>query len=80
MVLQLQVEPILKGHHGAKYYGMLQACLVIYKEEGARAFWKGHIPAQVLSVIFGVVQVSGKIVWHDKLLILGIQRSPCNTR
>lgn len=53
---QLQVEPILKGHHGAKYHSMLQACLVIHREEGVRAFWKGHIPAQVLSVIFGIVQ------------------------
>jgi len=55
---QLQVEPIVKGQNGAKYHSMLQACMVIHREEGAKAFWKGHIPAQVLSVIFGVVQVS----------------------
>ena len=58
MTFQLQVEPISKGHHSAKYYGMAQACLVIHKEEGIRAFWKGHIPAQALSVVYGVVQVS----------------------
>ena len=59
---QLQVEPIVKGQNGAKYHSMLQACMVIHREEGAKAFWKGHIPAQVLSVIFGVVQVSHIVV------------------
>jgi hypothetical protein len=29
----------------------------IVHEERAQALWKGHIPAQALSVVFGLVQV-----------------------
>ena len=54
---QLQVEPIQK-YNGSKYHGMLQACSTIYKEEGIHAFWKGHVPAQGLSLVYGLVQVS----------------------
>lgn len=51
---QLQVDPIKKRR--GKYHGMTQASRLILREEGVQALWKGHIPAQGLSVIFGVVQ------------------------
>lgn len=35
---------------------MFQAAKLITKEEGFFALWKGHIPAQYLSIIFGAVQ------------------------
>ena len=54
---QLQIEPIKSGS-GSKYEGIIQACRAIAKEEGIPAFWKGHVPAQLLSVVFGVSQVS----------------------
>ncbi|KAL1518080.1 hypothetical protein ABEB36_001759 [Hypothenemus hampei] len=55
---QLQVEPISKNFKRAKYQSVLQAISLIFKEEGPRAFWKGHVPAQWLSISYGLVQFS----------------------
>ncbi|XP_066589264.1 mitochondrial thiamine pyrophosphate carrier-like [Prorops nasuta] len=52
---QLQVEPI-SHNHISKYRSIFQAILLIYKEEGVTAFWKGHVPAQYLSIVYGMSQ------------------------
>lgn len=52
---QLQVEPI-KANAQSKYHGMWQCTHTILREEGPTALWKGHVPAQALSVVFGAVQ------------------------
>ncbi|XP_035718764.1 mitochondrial thiamine pyrophosphate carrier-like [Vespa mandarinia] len=52
---QLQVEPIGQ-HHASKYQSVFQAFWLILKEEGIFALWKGHIPAQLLSVVYGTGQ------------------------
>lgn len=52
---QLQVEPIAK-HAESKYQSVYQAFGAITREEGWRALWKGHIPAQILSIVYGLVQ------------------------
>ncbi|XP_076749852.1 mitochondrial thiamine pyrophosphate carrier isoform X1 [Xylocopa sonorina] len=52
---QLQVEPI-GNHHGSKYHSLLQAFYTMFKEEGIVSLWKGHVPAQVLSVVYGMSQ------------------------
>lgn len=53
---QLQIERLSRSDPGAKYHGILQAGRQILQEEGPAAFWKGHVPAQLLSVGYGAVQ------------------------
>ncbi|XP_052818650.1 mitochondrial thiamine pyrophosphate carrier-like [Mya arenaria] len=66
---QLQVEPISSSSSSSKYRSILQAIRCIVREEGPRALWKGHVPAQILSVGFGVVEFTcfeyiTKILWY----------------
>uniref|UniRef100_A0A1I7ZJN1 Mitochondrial thiamine pyrophosphate carrier 1 n=1 Tax=Steinernema glaseri TaxID=37863 RepID=A0A1I7ZJN1_9BILA len=62
---QLQEEP-LHGHGRGKYWGVFQAISLIRKEEGVKALWKGHIPAQGLSACYGIVQFTSFdfLSWH----------------
>ncbi|XP_075701423.1 mitochondrial thiamine pyrophosphate carrier [Rhinoderma darwinii] len=53
---QLQIEDLNGRGKPAKYRGILHAVRLILKEEGLSGFWKGHIPAQFLSVAYGAVQ------------------------
>ncbi|CAH8833895.1 unnamed protein product [Trichobilharzia szidati] len=52
---QLQMEPI-KVSTASKYQGLMQAVKCIYREEGVSAFWKGHLSAQMQSVMFTSTQ------------------------
>ncbi|KAJ8404240.1 hypothetical protein AAFF_G00340130 [Aldrovandia affinis] len=53
---QLQIERVSSRCPEGKYCGLWQASRCILAEEGFPAFWKGHVPAQLLSVCFGAVQ------------------------
>ncbi|KAG7243597.1 hypothetical protein INR49_011154 [Caranx melampygus] len=53
---QLQIEQVSSRRPEGKYWGLFQATRCIHSEEGLSAFWKGHIPAQLLSIGFGAVQ------------------------
>ncbi|XP_028515973.1 mitochondrial thiamine pyrophosphate carrier [Exaiptasia diaphana] len=56
---QLQVEPTYSGTSHkptGKYTGVGQAFKLVYKEEGVPALWKGHVPAQILSIAYGYFQ------------------------
>lgn len=59
MRIQLQEEP-LRGETRGKYYSIRQSVRLILLEEGPNAFWKGHLPAQGLSAVYGLVQVDLK--------------------
>lgn len=52
---QLQLEPIKSG---SKYSSIPQAVISIVKEEGLFTLWSGHVPAQLLSITYGVLQFS----------------------
>lgn len=52
---QLQVEPIT-DKQGSKYSSILQALGSIIREEGVATLWSGHIPAQLLSISYGILQ------------------------
>lgn len=56
---QLQLEPISEASQGSKYTSMLQAFRTVVQEEGIYSLWKGHVPAQCLSMVYGAVQFSG---------------------
>ena len=60
--LQLQVEPV-QMNAGAKYCGTIQTLLAIFRDEGLSGLWKGHIPAQLLSVFYGL----GQFAAYDQL-------------
>ncbi|KAL4657944.1 mitochondrial thiamine pyrophosphate carrier [Arapaima gigas] len=53
---QLQIEKLSSQTRQGKYWSLGQASHRILSEEGFLAFWKGHIPAQLLSVCYGAVQ------------------------
>ncbi|XP_077413947.1 mitochondrial thiamine pyrophosphate carrier [Vanacampus margaritifer] len=53
---QLQIESLSSTRHRGKYWGLFQAARCIHTEEGVPAFWKGHVPAQLLSICYGAVQ------------------------
>lgn len=53
---QLQEEPVKRGVPTAKYHSIFQAAGSIIREEGLSSMWKGHVPAQALSIIYGVAQ------------------------
>lgn len=51
---QLQVEPM--SCRKSKYMSMPQAVATIFRDEGIAGFWKGHMPGQALSIVYGVAQ------------------------
>lgn len=64
--LQLQVEPVA-NIAGAKYSGTIQTLFAIFRDEGVCGLWKGHVPAQLLSVFYGL----GQFAAYDQLNAAG---------
>ncbi|XP_076866704.1 mitochondrial thiamine pyrophosphate carrier [Brachyhypopomus gauderio] len=53
---QLQIERVSSREPQGKYSGVAQAFRRMLAEEGPASLWKGHVPAQLLSVLYGAVQ------------------------
>ncbi|GAB6031327.1 hypothetical protein CHUAL_009114 [Chamberlinius hualienensis] len=53
---QLQLEPIRRDVNVSKYRGVVHAFKTVASEEGVQALWKGHVPAQCLSITYGISQ------------------------
>ncbi|XP_014673795.1 PREDICTED: mitochondrial thiamine pyrophosphate carrier-like [Priapulus caudatus] len=52
---QLQIEPVSqRSKCNSKYKSVWQAFKLIKLEEGVPALWKGHVPGQGCSIIYGV--------------------------
>ncbi|KXJ12031.1 Mitochondrial thiamine pyrophosphate carrier [Exaiptasia diaphana] len=68
---QLQVEPTYSGTSHkptGKYTGVGQAFKLVYKEEGVPALWKGHVPAQILSIAYGYFQVYSSLMEAARMM------------
>lgn len=64
-VLKIRLQLQAENRSTAKYRSMRHAGLCILKEEGLVAFWKGHVPAQGLSILHGSISVGlYQTVWH----------------
>ncbi len=55
-VLKIRLQLQLESGPEAKYRSLPHAVTSILREEGVTALWKGHVPAQLLSITYGVVQ------------------------
>ncbi|XP_067278123.1 mitochondrial thiamine pyrophosphate carrier isoform X1 [Pseudorasbora parva] len=73
---QLQIEKVSWRNRQGKYWGLWQATRCILNEEGFPAFWKGHIPAQLLSVCYGAVQFAS----FEALTKLVHKKTPYNSQ
>lgn len=63
--LQLQAEHTEK----AKYKSIRHAMYSIMKEEGIFAYWKGHIPGQYLSLLYGSINIGlYQTLWQSSFL------------
>ncbi|XP_023347299.1 mitochondrial thiamine pyrophosphate carrier [Eurytemora carolleeae] len=54
--LQLQVE----SGGGRTYSGLLHLLARMPREEGIKSLWKGHVPAQILSISYGLSELKDK--------------------
>lgn len=52
--IRFQLQNYENGH--LKYRNISDATRLIIRKESVLALWKGHVPAQILSVIYGAVQ------------------------
>ncbi|XP_059083162.1 mitochondrial thiamine pyrophosphate carrier-like [Tigriopus californicus] len=57
-VLKIRLQLQIEDHAQAKYRSLPHALTSICREEGPIALWKGHGPAQFLSLTYGVCQFS----------------------
>lgn len=52
--IRFQLQNMVEGR--LKYTSVVGSIRTIVRHEGVLAFWKGHVPAQALSVVYGIVK------------------------
>ena len=55
-VVKIRMQLQTRSKPEAQYKNLFHALLLIPKEEGFFALWKGHLPAQYLSITYGMIQ------------------------
>ena len=64
-VLKIRLQLQTENRSTAKYRSLRHAMTNILKEEGIRAYWKGHVPGQGLSILYGAISVGiYQSAWH----------------
>ena len=64
-VLKIRLQLQTEDRSTAKYRSLRHAMTRILKEEGIRAYWKGHVPGQGLSILYGGISVGlYQSAWH----------------
>ena len=64
-VLKIRLQLQAEDRKNARYSSTRHAVLRILKEEGIRAYWKGHVPGQGLSFLYGAISVGlYQSLWH----------------
>eukprot|EP00116_Pleurobrachia_bachei_P006811 sb/3467073/ len=71
---QLHSDPIGKKHNGF-YKGIIDGFSRVLREEGVRAFWKGHTSSQMLSIVYVSTQFGTFELATSKALALMAHRS-----
>ena len=64
-VLKIRLQLQAEERSNAKYRSMKHAISQIYREEGVKAYWRGHVPGQGLSIAYGAISVGiYQTLWH----------------
>src|SRR5947207_15584822 len=67
--IRLQLQPGL----GTTYFGAIHAARKIVAEEGPTALWKGNIPAELMYVLYGMIQF---LMYRQLHVLLGNSELP----
>lgn len=64
-VLKIRLQLQAEDSKNAKYRSMRHGFLCILREEGVFAYWRGHVPGQALSILYGAISVGlYQTIWH----------------
>jgi len=68
-VLKIRLQLQTEHNEKAKYKSIRHALCSIMKEEGIFAFWKGHMPGQCLSFLYGSINIGlYQTLWQSSFL------------
>lgn len=68
-VLKIRLQLQSEDSSRAKYKSIRHALCCILKEEGVFAYWKGHVPGQYLSILYGSINIGiYQTLWSSSYL------------